>query len=332
MVFKVVKIAGKGMGMVAKVKVKPGELVVKEEPFLSLGLDESGDLRGKYDAKTGEFRSPQLESELLQLSDQELRVFYSLSDAFSSMKMPSITKSNFGIIKTNSFSVTKDEETRLVLFPTIARINHSCVPNCHHYWSNKQGCFMIRAVKDIEPDQEICISYMSPLQRADFHDTESRRDILQTEFGFRCLCEICEDKEDQLDVDEKRRRILEIEGEWSELGVNPSVAMSMGEEQYRLCAELDFQAGLLAYVALHCVEAASLMVAKKKSGMEAEQFREKGVAYAEKACQFGKKAYGEESDEYEIFVMVQKICETASNLELLSEVQKAITMLRDIDS
>ena len=98
---------------------------------------------------------------------------------------------------------------------------------------------------------------------------------------------------------------------------------------------MGFQAGLLAYVSLHCVEAASLMVAKKHKTagcIQAEEFRSKGVQYAAKAANYGKIAYGEDSDEFEIFQMVLKICETASNADLLSEIQAAITALRDIDS
>ena len=47
---------------------------------------------------------------------------------------------------------------------------------------------------------------------------------------------------------------------------------------------------------------------------------------------YGAVAYGLESDEYEIFQLVQKICETASNAELLADVQAAITALKEIDS
>ena len=112
------------------------------------------------------------------MSDNQLRRFYSLSDAFPVRHVahavsdadvrsvddvgliPTTTtfrKTNFGIVKTNCFSVTSsnDEDglsvVSLVLFPRIARINHSCLPNCHHYWSNKAGVFIVRAVKDIEP-------------------------------------------------------------------------------------------------------------------------------------------------------------------------------------
>jgi secreted trypsin-like serine protease len=51
-----------------------------------------------------------------------------------------LKKTNYGIVKTNSFSVdiTGQDQTCLALFPTIARLNHSCQPNCNHYWSGSQ--------------------------------------------------------------------------------------------------------------------------------------------------------------------------------------------------
>ena len=56
---------------------------------------------------------------------------------------------------------------------------------------------------------------MSPLQRSDFHTRESRRKILQDEFGFWCHCNLCEDftdDEKNLEVNDMiRSRVLQIE-------------------------------------------------------------------------------------------------------------------------
>ena len=73
-------------------------------------------------------------------------------------------KTNYGIMKTNSFAIEinvskivitpankrkilRVTENRLALFPTISRLNHSCQPNCNHYWCGQAGKFMIRAVR-----------------------------------------------------------------------------------------------------------------------------------------------------------------------------------------
>lgn len=327
-VYNVTSIPCKGLGLVARVKISAGQPILYEQPLVSVQLSETGDLHGQMDKSTGEFRSLQLDTELRKLTDNELKKFYGLTDVFSKGKNK---KTNFGIIKTNSFSVNKCDRTHLVLFPDIARINHSCAPNCHHYWSGQLGKFVVRAVEDIPEGAEICISYMSPLQRADFHDKVSRREILLEEFGFNCLCSLC-CQENAEENDRKRRRILEIENNWSDLGNNPEAALELGEKQFELCCELNFQAGLLSYVALHCVEASSLLVAKKKSCIEVETSREKAVKYAKKSRYYGKIAYGPDSEEYHIFKVVVTICETANNQELLLDIQHAISSLRDIDA
>ena len=73
-------------------------------------------------------------------------------------------KTNYGIMKTNSFNIEinvskvvispaqkrkiiKVNENRLALFPKISRLNHSCQPNCNHYWCGQAGKFMIRAIR-----------------------------------------------------------------------------------------------------------------------------------------------------------------------------------------
>ena len=56
----------------------------------------------------------------------------------------------------------------------------------------------------------------------------------QEEFGFLCQCELCFSPDDvTVEDDRKRRRVLEIETAWSELGEDRQTAMKLGEEQGR---------------------------------------------------------------------------------------------------
>ena len=71
--------------------------------------------------------------------------------------------------------------------------------------------------------EELTISYMSPLQRSDFHTRDSRRKILQDEFGFFCHCNLCS-IQDILDLkqnDLDRTHLLKIEQQWIHLGQDP---------------------------------------------------------------------------------------------------------------
>ncbi len=141
-------------------------------------------------------------------------------------------KTNYGIIKTNSFCIKwpqSESDFRLALFPTIARINHDCQPNCHHYWNLARKTFSIRAVRDVKwveflswkmfkiiltdwwfrSGEELTISYMSPLTRTNFCTNLKRRLVLLEEFGFECDCNECSQE-----TDEAGQERVEIQSVW----------------------------------------------------------------------------------------------------------------------
>ena len=51
-VYSIVKIVGKGMGVVANSDISPGQLIMQEDPLLSVALTANGDLQGKVFLKT----------------------------------------------------------------------------------------------------------------------------------------------------------------------------------------------------------------------------------------------------------------------------------------
>jgi len=77
-------ITGRGLGVAVRNgrKIHAGETILSEEPLVSLNLTAEGDLIGKRDEMSGEFKSMELDEELLSLTDEELTTFYSLADAF----------------------------------------------------------------------------------------------------------------------------------------------------------------------------------------------------------------------------------------------------------
>ena len=107
-------------------------------------------------------------SSLDALSDSELGLFYGLCDSYTDRGLNESAglsgsaglngstglsrKSNYGIVKTNSFCIKwpqQESDYRLAIFPRVARINHACVPNCHHYWNVNRRQFTVRAVQKI---------------------------------------------------------------------------------------------------------------------------------------------------------------------------------------
>jgi hypothetical protein len=95
------------------------------------------------------------------------------------------------IIRCNAHSIYNKEKisVALGLFPTICMINHSCVPNCTHYFrfqKNKSPQMVIRAIRDINIDEELTYSYV-PL----YQSTTARNRQLMGVYSFYCVCDRC---------------------------------------------------------------------------------------------------------------------------------------------
>ncbi|PRP75105.1 SET and MYND domain containing protein [Planoprotostelium fungivorum] len=99
------------------------------------------------------------------------------------------------IIACNAFGIwnKKLEQAKgLSLYPNVSFFNHSCAPNCVRYQDGKS--LIIRAIHDIEPDTELCISYI------ELEDTkESRSILLRRHYYFDCNCTRCSDETEETD-------------------------------------------------------------------------------------------------------------------------------------
>jgi hypothetical protein len=100
-------------------------------------------------------------------------------------------------IKVNGFSIYGGEEFTAYgvgIFGTPSYMNHSCRPNVLQTFLFQQGkppSFYVTVFQDIEPNEEICISYT---------DTSCpkhiRRKRLNQEYYFLCTCEACDNSND----------------------------------------------------------------------------------------------------------------------------------------
>jgi hypothetical protein len=77
----------------------------------------------------------------------------------------------------------------LCLFDCVSKLNHSCRPNAQILYNNAGGVVRahVVATTDIARGAEICISYLSALGLP----VDSRRQLLQQAFHFRCECCRC---------------------------------------------------------------------------------------------------------------------------------------------
>mmetsp|Transcript_100737 Transcript_100737/g.225807 ORF Transcript_100737/g.225807 Transcript_100737/m.225807 type:complete len:136 (-) Transcript_100737:60-467(-) len=71
------------------------------------------------------------------------------------------------------------------LYVSVARINHSCMPNLKIEFHRNSACLTAFALRPLVAEEELCISYIR--QEADVQTR--RRQLL--EYGFTCICQRC---------------------------------------------------------------------------------------------------------------------------------------------
>lgn len=115
-----------------------------------------------------------------------------------------------GIMQTNAFNVDLRDgqgSGHRALFPTIARINHSCAPNAHVCFyppstDQARGRMAVRALKELSSGEEILISYFSILLPRAERQAKARK------WGFDCKCEVCGESLAGHEAGEKQRQKL----------------------------------------------------------------------------------------------------------------------------
>ncbi|KAH7356616.1 hypothetical protein BKA65DRAFT_422987 [Rhexocercosporidium sp. MPI-PUGE-AT-0058] len=90
------------------------------------------------------------------------------------------------IFRSNSFNI--GSKLGIALFPKIARINHSCLPNAQGNFHEGLGRFNVHATRDIEVDEEVSLNYL--LESGQVRDV--RVEKLRRGYGFECACPACD--------------------------------------------------------------------------------------------------------------------------------------------
>ncbi|KAK1833205.1 hypothetical protein QBC39DRAFT_402309 [Podospora conica] len=79
------------------------------------------------------------------------------------------------------------------IFPDSSRFNHSCNNNAVRAWNPTIGAYTVHAVTDIEPGEEITLSY---LPRGHYPNSRTRAKYLKKFLDFICHCWLCTMPED----------------------------------------------------------------------------------------------------------------------------------------
>lgn len=90
------------------------------------------------------------------------------------------------IFRSNAFDIGRD---RQAIFPRIARINHSCVPNAQGHFHEGLERLNIHATRDILDGEEVMINY---LKETGVALRRQRQGKLLEGYGFDCDCPACD--------------------------------------------------------------------------------------------------------------------------------------------
>lgn len=168
--YDIKKIAGKGKGLVATARIAKGTRILSEVPIFRVPRD-----------------NPDIEAlerivanEVNRLDNDQQRTFFDLTNIYGNTHSQSL-----GIVRTNVLPLGSSASSG-GLFLEASRINHSCRHNAQNTWNENIGRLTIHALRDIEPGNEITISYL-----ASTSEYAERQRFLKEKFKFECKCELC---------------------------------------------------------------------------------------------------------------------------------------------
>lgn len=177
----------KGFGIFASQFIPRGSRIIAERALLSVNNHNTCILTA---AKKLSVKDHGI---LMRLSLNESKPSYSpgiISAAWKAFSFDAKAvgqgRNTLNIFYNNNFALSDELGTRAV-FPTVARINHSCVPNSQGNFNDNLESFTIYATRDIAIGEEVTISYL--------HDQlglrAARQAKLHDGYGFHCACELC---------------------------------------------------------------------------------------------------------------------------------------------
>ncbi|OWP01110.1 hypothetical protein B2J93_6560 [Marssonina coronariae] len=177
--WKVVDIPGKGKGLIVTRDIKPGTLLLSEAPLITTDVVSHLDT-AEQDLSNALGK--------LSLGDQDsLRALHN--------NFPENPDQLCGILQSNGYPMGAECGG---LFPAIARINHSCLPNSVQHWNELLGKLTIHAVRPIAAGEEVTTTYKVPGASA------ARKKLLKENFRFDCVCELCSLPADELRASDER--------------------------------------------------------------------------------------------------------------------------------
>ncbi|OHE96960.1 TPR domain-containing protein [Colletotrichum orchidophilum] len=182
--FNVRQAVGKGLGVFASRPILTGQRILTDQALLTITSSDSNSI-----LRQAHLLSTAGRESLLSLSTNPSKssVFSWLESIWRSKSAPQNTVSNhtiLNIFRNNNFNIGNQTQA---LFPRVARLNHSCVPNAQGNFHKGLNAFTIHATRDIATEEEITISYLDEHLGL----RQSRQTALHNGYGFTCACSAC---------------------------------------------------------------------------------------------------------------------------------------------
>ncbi|KAM7212239.1 hypothetical protein V8F06_012375 [Rhypophila decipiens] len=189
--WKIMEMPNKGgLGVIATRKIKRYEEIMIDHATMVVDI--------KFASVVLAFKGYRL----LHLAADQLRDPDSIYSLAKSTEMAADEVEN--VVRTNSFSTTLGEdEDHMAIYPLVSRINHACKPNAFTRWILRSQSTSIAALRDIEPGEEITISYL-PLGL-----THSERQRRLQRWSFTCSCSLCKAPQETISTSDKQRTEIE---------------------------------------------------------------------------------------------------------------------------
>lgn len=197
--FQVRHAGAKGFGLFASQHIARGKRMLAEQPLISID-NKGSDILAAAAKLSSSQRRVLLE---LSLNEANKSILSFVSATWKSFPVLGAVRQNRDILNifyNNNFALG-DEDDRRAVFPTVARINHSCVPNAQGNFNTNLGTFTIHALRDIDTHEEITISYLGDQLAV----RQARQAHLKQGYGFECGCELCAASPDKREASHGRR-------------------------------------------------------------------------------------------------------------------------------
>lgn len=181
--YEIKEIPGKGMGVVARRKIKRFETVMVDQASLAVAVDAKEAVGEDVEASliwraVEQLRRPEIVRDLSWKHD-------GAADDGGDRSKGEKGKFDENVLQTNAFaSDVGGIETR-TLFPLVSRINHACNPNVFVLFSTAGTSVAVKAYRDITPGEELNLSYVTVGQPLEYRKAHLAR------WGFKCTCSLC---------------------------------------------------------------------------------------------------------------------------------------------